>query len=176
MELVIMKRFIKAAWHTFNAPPSRGYFTTENMHLFENIHSALEELRRLGEYKIVYWNCKSVRAFRNKEIDFNYIPKKPDEFYIDELCLNIEQDPESDGLIAYYRFRLAKLVQTPVEEKLWGKNFKKRNTSIGKLPDFQASLLRDMSLEMYGMVGYWDVGTPFAAIETMRALKKLRRI
>ena len=40
-----MKRFIKAAWHTFNAPPSRGYFTTENMHLFENIHSALEELR-----------------------------------------------------------------------------------------------------------------------------------
>ena len=90
------------------------------MHLFENIHSALEELRRLGEYKIVYWNCKSVRAFRNGEIDFNYIPKKPDEFYIDELYLNIERDPESDGLIAYYRFRLAKLVHTPVEEKLWG--------------------------------------------------------
>jgi hypothetical protein len=103
MELVIMKRFIKAAWHIFNAPPSRGYFTTENM------HSALEELRRLGEYKIVYWNCKSVRAFRNGEIDFNYIPKKPDEFYIDELLLNIEQDPESDGLIAYYRFRALNL-------------------------------------------------------------------
>lgn len=165
-----MKRFIKAAWHTFNAPPSRRYFTTENMHLFENIHSALEELRRLGKYKIVYWNCKSVRAFHNGEIDFNYIPKKPDEFYINDLTVTIEQNPERDGLIAYYRFRDAKFVQTPVEKKLYGKDFEKINTHLGTLFDFQASLLSDMSLGMTG------VRTPFEAIETMRALKKLRRI
>jgi hypothetical protein len=171
-----MKRFIKAAWHTFNAPPSRGYFTTENMHLFENIHSALEELRRLGEYKIVYWNCKSVRAFHNGEIDFNYIPKKPDEFYIDQLYLHVEQDPESDGLIAYYRFRAAKFVQTPVEKKFFGKDFEKNTNSIGGLSAFQAYLLRDMSLERSGTLVYLSLGTPFEAIETMRALKKLRRI
>ena len=112
-----MKRFIKAAWHTVNSHPSRSVFTTQNLHLFENIHSALEELRRLGVYKVVYWNCRSERAFHKGEIDFNYTPNKPDEFYINDLTIDIEQNPESDGLIAYYRFRYARFAQTPVEKK-----------------------------------------------------------
>ena len=84
-----MKRFIKAAWHTVNSHPSRSVFTTQNLHLFENIHSALEELRRLGVYKVVYWNCRSERAFHKGEIDFNYTPNKPDEFYINDLTIDI---------------------------------------------------------------------------------------
>ncbi len=70
------------------------------MHKFENDHSALEELRRLGVYKIIYWNCRSEKAFRAGEIDFNYLPNKSDELYINFLIINIEQNPESDGLIA----------------------------------------------------------------------------
>ena len=170
-----MKRFIKAAWHTVNSHPSRGVFTTQNLHLFENIHSALEELRRLGVYKVVYWNCRSERAFHKGEIDFNYTPNKPDEFYINDLTIDIEQNPERDGLIAYYRFRYARFAQTPVEKKMFGPLFEKNNSSVGKLSDYQATLLRNMSLEMHGMVQKY-VETPFAAVETLRALKTLRRL
>ncbi len=171
-----MKRFIKAAWNSFNSPPSLSYITTKNIHEFDNIHSALDELQRLGVYTIVYWNCPSERHFHAGDIDYNYHPKKPDELYINDLTVTIEQNPERDGLIAYYQFRYSQYVQLPMAKKYRGPlNNDEQDTSTLELSDFHAIVLRGGRLCGYG-IPYGSYSTPFAAVERFRALKKLHRL
>lgn len=173
--VTFMKRFIKAAWNSVNYHPSQtSQFSTRNIHLYENVHAALTELSRLGIYKIEYWNCRSTRAFYKGDIDYNYKPNLPEELYISDLTIAIEQDPHTSALVAYYKFRAAQFVETPMQKKL--KEMKSRGTEgLGDLIEYQAILLRNLSLEMYGMVQK-NVETPFAALETLKALSSLRKI
>lgn len=168
-----MKRFFKAAWNTVNYHESQTHqFSTRNMHKYDNLHSALKELRANGDCEIHYLNCKSTKQFYAGKIDHLYTPTT-DELYSKDLTIEIERNLHKKGLVVFYKFRAARFyTDTPVRRKL--QQLAKSGQQIsGEHHEFYITVLRDLSLQdlfpLEKEISF-NLYSPFSALKALEGL------